>query len=140
MSTKHTAVPVHLAALELGVRVPTLRRWIAAGAPVARRGTRGRGRATLVEPAAVASWRASQRVTLAAAAAAIPAVLAGALADALERAEGLPKQRTAGLLAFAWYLAATRCMDHLREVDPAVADVTEPLPLAVERLRKIAAQ
>lgn len=135
-----TALPLNLAALELGVSAIQLRRMIRAGAPVARRGARGRGRATLVDPAAVQAWRASQRVALAAAAAELPDVLADALADALERAEGLPKQRTAGLLAFAWYLAATRCMDHLREFDPAVGDVTDPLPAAVERLRKIAAQ
>jgi hypothetical protein len=73
-------------------------------------------------------------------AAGLPDVLADALADALERADGLPKQRIAGWLAGAWYDAAVAAMDHLRQHDPAVPDVTEPLPLAVERLRKIAAR
>lgn len=134
------ALPVPEAAVELEVSEVTLRRWIASGAPVARRGRRGRGGRTLVDVQAVRAWRASQRVTLAAAAAGLPDVLADALADALEQADGLPKQRTAGLLALAWYLAATRCMDHLREFDSAVPDVADPLPLAVEQLRKIAAR
>jgi hypothetical protein len=134
------AVPIPAAAADLAVSVPTLRRWLRAGAPLARRGARGRGRAALVDPQAVAAWRASQCVTLAAAAAGLPDLIAGALADAFDQTEGLPKSRMAGFVAGAWYLAATRCMDHLRQHDEAVPDVTEPLPLAVARLLKIASQ
>ena len=131
-----SAVPVTAAAAILHISTPTLKRWIAAGAPVARRGRRGRGALTLVDPVAVEAWRASQCVTLAAAAAAIPDVVAEAMAAALIEAEGLPKQRMAGFLAGCWYRATTAVLDHLREHDPAVGDAVA-LPLAIERLRKI---
>ncbi len=126
------------AAAELRVSVPTVRRWIADGAPVVRRGRRGRGQSTLVNPQAVAAWRASESVSLATAAAGLPDVIGQALAAALEHSEGLPKQRMAGVLCGAWYLAAVAVMDHLRESDPGIPDVTS-VPLSIERLRKIAA-
>jgi phage terminase Nu1 subunit (DNA packaging protein) len=132
-------LPVPDAARQLGVSVPTLRRWIASGAPLARRGRRGRGRATLIDPVAVAAWRAAQAPSLAVAAAGLPEVLADALADALVQAEGCDKRRLAAVLAGAWYSAAVRVMDHLRLTDADVPDVTVR-PLAVERLLKIAAR
>lgn len=52
-----TAVPVPAAAAALGVPVGTLGRWMRQGCPVARRGRRGRGCATLVDVQAVAEWR-----------------------------------------------------------------------------------
>jgi hypothetical protein len=129
-------VPVTTAAAALGVSPRQVRRWIADGAPVARRGRQGRGRATLVDPLAMEAWRTSQRVTLAAAAAGIPDILAGVIVRELERAEGLPKQRMAGWAAGVWYAASVAVMDELRRHDPAVGDVAT-VPLAVERLRKI---
>jgi hypothetical protein len=66
-------------------------------------------------------------------------VLADALADALEQCENMPKARMAGFVAGAWYVAAVAALDHLRQLDPAVGDVST-VPLAVERLRKIARQ
>lgn len=50
-------MPVDAAARVLGVPVGTVRRWIRDGAPVARRGRRGRGHAVLVDPEAVTRWR-----------------------------------------------------------------------------------
>lgn len=52
-----SAVPLQEAAGELGVSSITLRRWIAQGCPVARRGGRGRGNSTLIVPDAVKTWR-----------------------------------------------------------------------------------
>lgn len=131
------ALPVPQAAAALDLSVVQLRRLLRQGAPVARRGARGRGRATLVDVQAVRAWRASQHVTLAAASAAIPDVLADALAGSLEQSDGLPKQRLAAVMAGVWYAASVAVLDHLRRFDPGVADVTAR-PLAVERLLKIA--
>ena len=66
-------------------------------------------------------------------------MLADALADALEQCENMPKARMAGFVAGAWYVATVAALDHLRQFDPGVGDVTA-LPLAVERLQKIARQ
>lgn len=52
-----SGVPIAQAAQALDVSSITLRRWIAQGCPVARRGGRGRGRATLVDVQAVRAWR-----------------------------------------------------------------------------------
>jgi len=52
-----TGLPLHAAADALGIRPGTLRRWIKRDCPVAARGRRGRGCATLVDPAAVRAWR-----------------------------------------------------------------------------------
>ena len=52
-------VPVPDAAARLGIRPGTLRRWLRQGCPIARRGSRGRGRAVLVDPDAVRAWRAA---------------------------------------------------------------------------------
>ena len=48
------------AARLIGCSVTSLRRYIRAGAPVIRHGTRGRGKATLIDPAAVAAWRTAK--------------------------------------------------------------------------------
>ena len=129
-------VAVAEAAAELRVSVPTVRRWIADGAPVVRRGRRGRGQSTLVNPQALLTWRASGGPSLAAAAAALPDLIGECIVEALAQADGLPKQRVVGLLCLAWYRVATRVMDHLREHDSAVGDVVT-IPLSIERLRKI---
>jgi hypothetical protein len=91
----------------------------------------------LVSPEAVAAWRASAvaRPDLAA----IPDILAAAISETFDRASGLPKQRMAGLLAECWYEGATRIMDHLREQDASVPDVST-VPLVIERLRKVASR
>ena len=145
MSTRPTTtaaatdpLPLREAARALGMRPARLRGLIAAGAPVARRGSRGRGHATLVCPAAVREWLvagATQQFVLTLAAE-LPAALAAAMEDALRRVEGSPKDRAAGLLAGAWYLAACTTLDVLRGHCPAVPDV-RVVPPAIERLRAI---
>lgn len=53
------ALPLPEAARQLGIGASTLRRWVAAGAPTARRGRPGRGGQALYDPQAIASWRAA---------------------------------------------------------------------------------
>lgn len=133
------------AARELDVSVSCLRRWIDAGAPVARSGRRGRNGAALVAPEAVARWRASRGVSMDTArkqaaselAARLPELLAGAFAEAHAAIVGPDKRRAAGYLAGAWYLCATRLTDELREVNCDVPEI-DALPPEIARLRKIA--
>ena len=90
-------LPLDQAALQLGVAPVTLRRWIAQGAPVARAGQRGRGRRALVDPVAIAAWRAA------------PAAVEGPIAPTLtfKRAEAL----IAGACAEVYSLAAAAPRD-----------------------------
>ena len=55
------ALPMDAAAEQLGTTRRTLERWIREGAPVVRRGARGRGRRTLVNPAAIRSSTGTAR-------------------------------------------------------------------------------
>jgi hypothetical protein len=50
------AVTLSVCGAELGLTVRQLRYAVRQGAPVARRGRKGRGGATLVEPAAISAW------------------------------------------------------------------------------------
>jgi hypothetical protein len=52
------AVSLSVAARELGKNPSTLRRWIAEGAPCARRGGSGRGKGALVDLDALRRWKA----------------------------------------------------------------------------------
>lgn len=135
-----SALPVPQAARALGTSTGTLRRWIDAGAPVARRGQRGRGRATLVDPAAITAWRRREGGTdaLAILAARLPELLADAAASAHRSA---PDKRdpagAAWCLCAAWQLGVATVVDAIRE---AGADIPDPaaIPEGIERLRKIA--
>jgi hypothetical protein len=55
-------LPIHEAARELGVSVPTLRRWVAQGAPTVRAGWVGRGNGSRVHVEAVRQWHATRHV------------------------------------------------------------------------------
>lgn len=127
-------VAIPEAAQVLGVSDSTLRRWIAAGAPVARRGGRGRGNATLVDPEAVFAWLTECDATEAmrAFAGQVPELVAQAVWEAFRLAEGPHKRGAAELLATVWYLAASAVMEE------AGAEAPEALPETIERLRKIA--
>lgn len=137
------AVSIPDAAAALDVSEATLRRWIAAGAPQARRGGRGRGRAALVDPHAVAAWHRAQGPqarpmdTLETLAADLPDVLAQAAWAAFMECDGPQRRQLAGVLAAAWYLAACAVADRIRRDAPDIAD-PEHLPEPIERLRKIA--
>lgn len=132
------------AAQALGISQATLMRDIRAGAPVARLGSRGRGRRTLVDPEAIASWRRSRSAPrpddrLALLAAEIPSLLAAAMHAAFVQIEGPHKRASAGTLAAAWYLATVALLDRLRTDVPAIPEVST-VPEAIDALRKITAR
>lgn len=134
---------VPAAAEVLGISVPTLRRWIARGAPVSRRGRRGRGSATLVDPVAVTAWRGSCDVTdhadLVVLAAELPELVGAAVAEAFHHVDGPHKRACAGVLAGAWYLVVLALLDRLRHDVPDLRD-PDVLPASIERLRKISSR
>lgn len=141
MTGASRAVPIAEAARIAGVSPRTLRRWIRAGAPVARRGGRGRGRVTLVCPAAVAAWRRAQRGQtdpgdlLRVLAADLPELLACAVVEAFRAAEGPSKVATAWPLADAWYRCTQALLERLRAdcLDvPDLAAVPEPISYLVK--------
>lgn len=134
-----TALNLVDAARALGVAPVTLRRMIAAGAPVARPGRRGRGGEALLDPAAVKAWQASRGATrdqageadaLRAALSRLPQRIA-ALADAqFQDAEGPHKRQLAGeIAAFAY-----RVLFALEDVAGIPTVELDEL----ERLRKVA--
>ena len=133
------AVPVPDAAAALGVAEVTLRRWMREGAPVARRGRRGRGCRALIDPDAVEAWRRRTAGTdfVLAFAGRVPELVAAAVGDAFLQCSGPHKRALAGALAGAWYLVATSICDALREHAPAVPEIAH-LPEGIEALRKIA--
>src|SRR5690606_35936660 len=108
------ALPEREAALALGVSPSTLRRWVAAGCPVARRGRRGRGCQTLFDPVAVLAWREVGRGDVDAAlrdlAGRIPELLGAALAEAYRLAPD--KRGSAWTAAAGWQLAVGALFDH----------------------------
>ena len=132
------ALPVTEAAQALGIRPGTLLRWTREGAPVVQRGRRGRGCALLIDVEAVRRWRGADErdALLLALAQALPEVLAGAVEHAHQMTDGPHKRASAGVLAGAWYLAATAVLDRLREQCAAVPEV-RTIPAPIERLRKI---
>lgn len=136
-----SAVPIDEAAQELGVSVATLRRWIQRGCPVASRGRRGRGLATMIDPGEVRAWRRAgeREATLMALASSLPDVLAKAVEEAHRQVQGLDKRRLAGTLAGTWFIATAAILEHLHEHCPAIAPDPRAVPDKIERLRKIAA-
>ena len=135
-----TALPLAAAARELGVGPATLKRWVRDGAPVAHRGRPGRGYATLVDVDRVRAWRgAGERdAVLIELATRLPDVLADAMFEAWQRANGVDKRRLAGVMAAGWFVGASKILDVLhelhRDIQPDPRDVPEP----IDRLRKIA--
>lgn len=130
-------LPIRQAARALSASESTLHRWIAAGAPVARRGRRGRGHVTLIDPAAIEAWRAAKAgaddvdAALRSLAGALPELLADAAFEAFRLAPD--KRGAAWTAAAAWQLSIDAIHDHLQIDKPC----TE-LPEGVEWLRKIA--
>ena len=132
-------MPATAAAAALGVSLPTLKRWIRDGCPVARRGRRGRGGAALVDPDAVQAWRRAARGedALVELAGRLPEIVGAAMAQAFRLA---PDKRgsTAWVAVAGWQLATGAVLDHLRAQGVEITD--PPIPESIEQLRQIAAK
>lgn len=133
------ALPIRQAARVLSASESTLHRWIAAGAPVARRGRRGRGHVTLIDPQAIQAWRAAAGgddvdAALHSLAGHIGELLADAAFEAFRLAPD--KRGAAWVAAAAWQLSVFALHDHLAE---HIGELPQPeIPETIERLRKIA--
>lgn len=132
-----TALPLADAAHALEVSESTLQRWIAAGAPIARRGYRGRGRRTLIEVEAVRAWRRQGDDDRADYARALAGQLPGLIGDACAEALRLAPDKRDGawIVVCVWQLVTGALLDSLRT---DAADLPEPtvVPEAIERIRK----
>ncbi len=131
------------AAAQLGVSVRELRRWLAAGAPQAVRGRRGRSGRARIDVQAVAAWRASMRGeavhaphTLQLVAADVPEILALAIGRVFRSVEGPHKRAVAAVLAGAWYECATAMRDRIARDVPDVPEINA-VPPEIGRLRHI---
>lgn len=133
------ALPLIEAARALGERRGTVLRWIAEGAPCARRGSRGRGKSTLVDPLALAAWRRSTTAEqqLLAVAAEVPDIVGDAVYEAFVETTGPHKRGAAEPLADAAYLVTVALLDRLRRDAPDVPEYTstmQPEKMRVLRL------
>lgn len=140
---------IEQAAAELGLPPTTLQFWVAHKCcPVARRGGRGRGNATLVDVAAVRRWQADrdQPATNAqpttehdlalAYARRLPDLLADAMYNAWRETDGPAKRQLAASLACAWYEIASQELDRLRVRHPDIPHIAS-LPEAIVKLKSI---
>jgi len=92
------------AAIDLGVSARAVRRMLEGGAPVARAGHRGRGKAALVDPAAIRGWLASRHVA--------PADDAHLQAwEVFVESSGPHKLAVARAMMSVWYRATTALLD-----------------------------
>lgn len=130
-------LPLAECAEALGVDRSTLARWLASGAPVVRRGRRGRGKLeTLVDPEQVAEWRRRERSMLAKLGAAIPQIVADAVVAAFNESDGPGKRASARLAALIWYRVTVDVTDRMR-VDASDIPEVDRVPANVARLRDI---
>lgn len=142
------AVGIAEAARAIGERERTVRAWIERGAPVAKRGGRGRGRSTLVDPDALLEWRGRPKPDqrLLEFASDLPRLIADATVDAYQRIPDEKdknddaKKLAAGVLAACWALTTCVLLNRLRayvgddrEVQPDDLDV----PPEIANLRAI---
>lgn len=109
---------------------------------MSRRGSRGHGRAHLIDPAAVVAWKRAQGPILADGealrpfAAELPEIVAGAIWAAFVDAAGPHKRACAGVLAATWYQVSCALLDRMRRDCPELGDVAE-IPECIARLREI---
>jgi hypothetical protein len=131
-------LPIEKAAIELGTKPGTLRRYCKQGMPH-QPGGKGRGKAVMVDPAVARHWisappDARQVIALASE---LPGWIAKAIFNCWQEADGLDKRRLAGVLAAGWYMAAVTVLDGLREQNSAVPDISS-IPPEIQHLQKIA--
>jgi len=138
-ATKSSALSIPDAARALGVSPRAVRRMVERGAPVARRGGRGRGRATLIDVAALRAWQrpSGRLVAPVVLARTIPAAIATAIAAAYRDVDRSDKRALAGIFAASWYVASCAALDELRRLDADVPEI-DVVPDEIARLREIA--
>ena len=135
-------IPLVAAAQSLGKSPATLRRWVRAGAPVARHGGRGRGRAALFDPLALVAWhrgrsdQSQPNDALRVFAAEVPEMLARSVWLSFCDAIGPHKRACAPLLSAVWYNCATGVLDRMRANCSDIPELTT-IPELIERLNKI---
>ena len=127
IAIERSQLPITEAAAVLGRSRRTLERWISEGAPVVRRGARGRGRCTLLDVTQVRAWRNGHVVFYSR----LPEVVADAAFEAWCLVEGPHKRDCAGALAAAWYLITSKLNDELDR--PPVTEIPE----RIAHLRRI---
>lgn len=129
-------LPVAEAADALSVSASTLWRWLREGAPVARRGRRGRGSVTvLLDVEAIRAWRAQADGATAGNALGVllvelPELVAAAAWETHVAATGPHKRQVAGELAAMAYRLLWAISDRLGKHGEPLSEATEP-----ERLR-----
>ncbi|MGO2009952.1 hypothetical protein [Vreelandella alkaliphila] len=132
-----SVVTIPEAARAYGASDSTVRRWIASGCPVERRGGRGRGHSTLLNIDAVNGWLNScdgdSGDALAEFYGRVPELVASAVWQTFLAMEGPHKRACAGTLAFGWYQVCAALADELGTEPPTTR------PATIERLVKIAA-
>ncbi len=125
-------VTIPEAARALGVSDSTLRRWLKAGAPVVRRGRKGRGGQTLIDVGAVQAWRGMPGTPVGISASQVAGLVAKGVEDAFRDADGPHKAAAAALMVATWYHVSARILEAMGDPDPDI------IPPEVERLLQIA--
>jgi hypothetical protein len=129
------AVPVEIAAQALGISARQLEADIAAGAPVARRGRKGRGCCTLVEVGRIRAWRARRAdpavadgaEQLKAFADGISELVASAIDETFREVSGPHKRALAGALAGAWLRVTIALREPIAGISPEPSCVPEKI-------------
>ena len=155
--TRRRPLPVADAAVQLGCSARQVERLIARGAPVVRRGSRGRGRSTLLDVGAVAAWVRTHAVnsvdhetgtpevlvpnncpadSLLVLANDVPTLVADAVYATFVAVDGPHKRAVAGVLAGAAYSVTVALLDRIR-VDAAGVAELDSLPEKINQLRRI---
>jgi len=135
-----TALTVAEAARALEIPQGRLRRWIRTGCPVAQRGRRGRGGATLIDAGAVREWREAQSddALVLALASSLQDVLGDATVKAYMQTTGFDnRRRLARVFVATYYVCACAVRDRLQKVCSRVPPINS-LPASIERLKQIA--
>lgn len=131
-----TLLPLDRCARELDISVSTLRRWLAAGAPCARRGC-GRGITTLIDIDAVRAWQSAsddeQRWIR------VASELPELVADAIDRASrgitNRPDKRSIAMgLELAYFASTLAVLRRLRVEVPQIPSA-QTIPASILRLR-----
>lgn len=133
------AMPLKAAAVELGIRLGAMRRLVRDGAPVVRKGHRGRACSTLVDIDAIREWqRGGADAIVREVASALPLILAETMQDTFQQAVGhMSNAQAAALLSAAWLRSANAVNDYMQTHCAGIPNISA-MPAEIDRLRKIA--